>query len=151
MINFLWEAQKKANEKKELDEFIKGNPDSRELKKALAVKMTLEKKPPKEIQNLLNTSRSSVSRWMLAYREKGIEGIRLKYQGLKSQLTEKQRAETIAWLKEKNYYRLEELVNYIDIEYGVQYKSKQSYYSIFKEAGISWKKSQKKNPKKKWS
>jgi len=33
-------------------------------------------------------------------------------------------------------------------DYDVVFDSKQSYYSLFEEAGISWKKTQKRNPKK---
>jgi putative transposase len=36
---------------------------------------------------------------------------------------------------------------YIDERYGVIYRSKQSYYELFKKAKISWHKSQKCNPK----
>ncbi|NEO46088.1 MAG: winged helix-turn-helix domain-containing protein [Moorea sp. SIO4A3] len=32
--------------------------------------------------------------------------------------------------------------------YGIKFQSKQSYYDIFKEAGMSWKKTQKSNPKR---
>ena len=40
-----------------------------------------------------------------------------------------------------------ELAIYIEAKYGVIYQSQQSYYSLFESAQISWKKSQKKNPK----
>ena len=39
------------------------------------------------------------------------------------------------------------LVTYLDREFGVIYKSKQSYYELFERAKISWKKTQKTNPK----
>ena len=42
---------------------------------------------------------------------------------------------------------LAELAIYIESKYGVIYQSQQSYYSLFKSAQVSWKKSQKKNPK----
>ncbi|NEP29690.1 MAG: winged helix-turn-helix domain-containing protein [Moorea sp. SIO3I6] len=32
--------------------------------------------------------------------------------------------------------------------YGIKFPSKQSYYDLFKEAGMSWKKTQKRNPKR---
>ncbi|MGF1491044.1 MAG: winged helix-turn-helix domain-containing protein, partial [Microcoleaceae cyanobacterium] len=49
------------------------------------------------------------------------------------------------WLKGKNYWNLQELQYYIEEVYGVVFASKQSYYEIFAEAGISWKKTQKRN------
>ena len=42
---------------------------------------------------------------------------------------------------------MEELINYLDKQYGVVYKSKQSYYNLFNLANISWKRTQKTNPK----
>jgi putative transposase len=38
-------------------------------------------------------------------------------------------------------------VIYVEQEFGVSYKSKQSYYELFARANISWKKTQKINPK----
>jgi len=37
---------------------------------------------------------------------------------------------------------------HLEKEYKVTFKSNQSYYDLFTEAKISWKKSQKKNPLK---
>ncbi|MEG4278207.1 IS630 family transposase [Microcoleus sp. MON1_C1] len=39
------------------------------------------------------------------------------------------------------------MVTYLEQEFGVIYKSKQSYYELFDRAKISWKKTQKTNPK----
>ena len=47
----------------------------------------------------------------------------------------------------KNQWDLSELSNYIAERYQIEFQSKTSYYQLFKSAGISWKKSQKKNPK----
>jgi putative transposase len=38
-------------------------------------------------------------------------------------------------------------VTYVEQEFGVIYKSKQSYYELFARANISWEKTQKINPK----
>jgi hypothetical protein len=54
----------------------------------------------------------------------------------------------IEWLQQKQYWQLLELVEYVDQHYGVIFASKQSYYDLFHEAGIRWKKTQKRNPKK---
>jgi len=48
---------------------------------------------------------------------------------------------------DQNYWNLAELQGYVQQEYDVVFDSKQSYYSLFEEAGISWK-TQKRNPKK---
>lgn len=58
-----------------------------------------------------------------------------------------QRQAVIAWLQSKNYWNLGELQGHIQDEYDVVFDSKQSYYTLFEQAGISWKKTQKRNPK----
>jgi putative transposase len=41
----------------------------------------------------------------------------------------------------------DELVTYLEREFGVIYKSKQSYYELLSMAEITWKKTQRINPK----
>jgi putative transposase len=52
----------------------------------------------------------------------------------------------IDWLKQKNYWHLTELKEHIEDNFSVTFESNQSYYELFKQADISWKKTQKKNP-----
>lgn len=130
-----------------LTQFIESNPDPRELKRALAIRMSLAGDTYRKIEDILGMSKTRISFWKQRFSDSGIDGIKLGYQGRKSHLTSEQRAETIKWLKSKDYFLLEELVNYLDENYAVLYKSRQSYYDLFEEAGISWKKSQKINPK----
>ena len=49
----------------------------------------------------------------------------------------------------KDYIKkmLDELKGHIQEQYGVRFKSRQSYYDLFHDAEISWKKTQKRNPK----
>ncbi len=54
----------------------------------------------------------------------------------------------IDWLKHKNYWNLQELQTHIEEHYQVVFESDQSYYGLFAQAGISWKKTQRSNPKK---
>ena len=49
-------------------------------------------------------------------------------------------------MRAQYYLRLSDLKNYLQKQYDVFFELLQSYYNLFKEAGISWKKSQKKNP-----
>ncbi len=44
-------------------------------------------------------------------------------------------------------WNIAELAIHIEEKYEVIYQSRQSYYFLFKSAQVSWKKSQKKNPK----
>jgi len=68
---------------------------------------------------------------------KGIAGIKLGHKGSKGYLTALQNPEVIEWLKNKEYWNLDELVTYLEREFGVIYKSKQSYYELFARAKIS--------------
>ncbi|MBK8536834.1 MAG: winged helix-turn-helix domain-containing protein [Candidatus Competibacteraceae bacterium] len=45
-------------------------------------------------------------------------------------------------MKDKPYYSVEELRDWIELHYGVIYQSKQSYYDMLKEAGLSWHQTQ---------
>ena len=58
-----------------------------------------------------------------------------------------ERAAIMDWLQKNNYWNLGELKAYIEERYEIVFSSQQSYYEIFDSAGLSWKKSQKRNPK----
>ena len=131
----------------ELMEFIQSNPDPRELKRALAVKMVMQNYSVSTIGNILGVSLGFVSKWKYVFAEQGTAGLELKYKGSKSYLNQTQIQTVINWLKQKNYWHLEELKEYIEDNYHVVFESNQSYYDLFKQANISWKKTQKKNPR----
>ncbi len=71
----------------------------------------------------------------------------MRHQGSRGYLTPEQRQGVVKWLQQKNYWNLDELQQYVEQQYNVVFESKQSYYSLFAQAGISWKKTQKCNPK----
>ncbi|MEB3174152.1 MAG: winged helix-turn-helix domain-containing protein [Cyanobacteriota bacterium] len=131
-----------------LDEFIDRTSEPMTLKRALAVRMWIKGIETKKIQDVLGVSAAFISKWKVRFAMEGVEGLRLKYQGSKGFLDSDERREVIEWLQSKNDWMLEELEAYIEEKYGVQFKSRTSYYELFKESGISWKKTQKKNPKK---
>jgi len=130
-----------------LESFVKSNPDVRELKRGLAVKMAIEEYPYQKITQLLGVSSFCISDWKKKFKANGIEGIMLGHKGSKKYLTDGQFTEVVKWLSSQKYWHLEELVNYLDRQYGVVYKSKQSYYNLLDLANISWKRTQKTNPK----
>lgn len=131
----------------DLNAFIHSNPDARELKRAVAVQMFLKGYKHREIGESLGVSSGFISKWTGHYEQLGVAGLKLGYPGSVGHLEPEQRQLVIAWLKEKNYWNLAELQAYIDAEYGIVFNSKQSYYTLFEQAGISWKKTQKRNPK----
>lgn len=84
----------------------------------------------------------------LAFIVEGIEGLKLGYQGSKSYLKPEQKQQVLDWLKRKNYWNLNELECYVARKFDVVFEGRTSYYNLFHQAGVSWKKSQKENPKK---
>ena len=109
--------------------------------------MALQGQSYSQIKELLGIHPCCITNWKKRFLRQGLEGIKLGYQGSKGYLTREARAEVINWLKEKKYWNISELVTYLDEEYGVIYQAKQSYYELLSNASISWKKSQKVNPK----
>lgn len=132
----------------ELSKFIQASLDPRELKRALAVQMVLQDYRHREIQSVLQVSSGFISKWTQTFEQHGVEGLRLQYKGSTGYLNAEQRQAVLEWLKQKNYWDLQELQTEIDARHRVVFQSNQSYYELFHAAGISWKKTQKRNPKK---
>ena len=73
----------KTSQLDELIEFIKGKTDSRELKRAIAVKLALEEYAYPKIQSIVNVSAGFISKWKTAFLAQEIKGLLLKYKGAK--------------------------------------------------------------------
>jgi transposase len=147
MDNPLIKQQEEYKKIADLTSLINSNPDPRELKRALAVKMSIDGHPDRTIAQLLGVSNNFIRDWKKAFKVEGVDGVKLGYKGAKGKLTTEQREEIIEWLKNKQYWHLDELINHLEDKYDVVYKSKQSYYELFEQGRISWKRSQKVNPK----
>jgi len=130
-----------------LKEFIASCPNAREVRKALAVKLIYQGYLYEEIQAILDVSLGSISGWKQTYELQGIDGLCLNHKGRISYLTSEHKEEVLSWLQTKNCWELGELEYKLAFDYNVVYESKQSYYSLFNAAGISWKKTTKLNPK----
>ena len=130
-----------------LQEFIQSNPDPRELKRAIAVNMSLQGMKHYQIQDALGVSSGFISKWTQNYAQQGVPGLQLAHKGSCGYLTPTQRLQIRDWLSQREAWNLSELQDHIQEQYGVRFKSKQSYYDLFHQAGISWKKTQKRNPK----
>jgi transposase len=77
----------------------------------------------------------------------GVEGLRLRYQGKEALLKPEQRAAVVEWIKEHETLRVEEVRDYVESHYGVIYQSKQSYYDLLSDGGMSYHHSEAVNPK----
>ena len=127
-----------------LEELIASDPEPRELKRALAVKMRLEGMKHHQIQPVLGVHSSYISRWESRYRQEGVAGLRSKYKGSKGYLTQAERQEVTVWIEQENQRTLWELIDHLEKHYGVVYSSLQSYYDLLKQAGMSWHRGKKK-------
>lgn len=130
-----------------LEDFIKNSQDKLEITRATAVKMVVCGYKHQEIMPILGVSSGFISKWKKSFFQEGVDGLRVAYKGSKGFLNVQQRIEIIEWLRSKDRWTLNELEYQIASQYGVSFESKQSYYDLFHEAGISWKKTQALNPK----
>ena len=131
----------------DLHEFINTTRESRELKRALAIKNTLAGRPWKEVAEELGVCESFIGKWRRIYDTQGIEGLRLGYKGSSGYLSPEAKTDVMTWLQKPQRWNVGSLRTYLHRQYGVEYQSRQSYYDLLHEAKLSWKKSQKRNPK----
>ncbi|NER07898.1 MAG: transposase [Okeania sp. SIO3C4] len=101
-----------------------------------------------QIQEILQVSQSYVSKWVTRYKKTGLEALPTQYKGKPSYLSEGQKAELLTHLSAQDSYSLSQLVAYIRENYGVVFKSQESYYQLLRAGGLSWHRTQKSNPKK---
>lgn len=147
MANEVASDNPKAAEIEELKAFISKQRDARQVKKALAVKLFYQGYGYEAIIAILDISMGSVANWKQAYEAQGLRGFQPRHQGRQGALNPADRAAVIEWLQQKPIWTLGELESYLASDYDVVYESKQSYYTLFQEAGLSWKKTSKVNPK----
>jgi len=134
-----------------LDDIINDDKrDSRELKRALIVKMVESDMDRLIIQNTFNVSSTFISRWFVHYKNhnKDARSLLLGYKGSSSYLKESEKASIVTYLNKQTSITLVAFKKYIKETYQVVYKSDQSYYDLLELGKMSWKKTQKKIPKK---
>jgi transposase len=131
-----------------LEKFIQNNPCPQELKRALAVRMVKQGLSYRQIAEFLAVSIGFISGCCRRYQAQGVEGLKLKYWGTQGYLNPEQKQQIYQWLNQKDYWTIEEVIAYIEDEYGVVYRSRQSYYTLLSEAGFSWKRSAPTHPDK---
>ncbi len=131
-----------------IDDMINDTADPRELKRALSVKMLQNGIIPQIIANVLNVSEQYVSKWKGKYQKEGVAGLILGYRGSTSYLTSEQRADVVAWIQAQENITVEAVRDYVEAQYGVIYRSKQSYYDLLQEGGMSYHRTIPANPKR---
>lgn len=131
-----------------LDEIINESRDALEVKRALCVKMAVSEMPAAQISELLNVTQQYVSKWRVRYGQEGARSLLSGYRGSESYLNNEQRAEILSWIKSHETISVEAVRDYVEEKYSVLYQSKQSYYDLLRAAGLSYHKSEKRNPKR---
>lgn len=130
-----------------IDEIINESRDAREVKRAICIKMLEQGIKPEEIGKLLNVSIQWVSKWKIKYEEGGAAILKLTYKGKEKYLTKEEENKILEWIINKEEIKIEEVIEYIEKQYQIIYKSKQSYYDLMDKAGMSYHKSEAVNPK----
>jgi transposase len=132
----------------DLTAFLAETRDSREYRRALAVKLALQGYLVEAIGNMLDVTPGFVSQWKKAYETQGAAGLTLKYQGSQPYLSASERQAVIDWVKNEQEWSVEHLQAHIETTYGVVFQSRQSYYQLLGDAGITYKQAQRANPKR---
>ena len=131
-----------------LDEIINESRDAREVKRAVCVKMAVSEIPTAQITEILNVTQQYVSKWRVRYEREGARSLLSGYRGSESYLTDEHRAQILSWIRSHETITVAAVHDYVEEQYGVVYQSKQSYYDLLQAAGLSYHKSEKKNPKR---
>ena len=132
----------------DLTAFLAEKRDSREYRRALAVKLALQGYLYEVISDMLDVTPGFVSQAKHAYETQGTAGLTLKYQGTQPYLSAFERQAVIEWLKKEQEWSVERLHTHIETSYGVVFQSRQSYYQLLADAGITHKQAQRANPKR---
>ena len=130
-----------------LDELIDSG-DPREIKRAVSVKMFLQGYSREQISQLLNIGGDFVTKWNIIYRRDGAKGLRLHYKGGEGYLDESDYQSVLHFIRQHVTITVEELARHLKEEYDVIYASSRSYYDLLHAARMSWKKTEKVNPKR---
>jgi putative transposase len=131
-----------------LQSFIQSNPRPQALKRALAVQMIEKGHRYRHIQAILQVSIGFISSSKQRYQAQGIAGLRVNYWGTQGYLSAQHKEAVLSWMGHKEVWTIEEVMEHLESEYNVVYRSRQSYYTLMAQAGFSWKKAQPGNPLK---
>ena len=123
----------------DLTAFLAEKRDSREYRRALAVKLVLQGYLYEAISDMLDVTPGFISQVKKAYETAGTAGLTLKYQGTPSYLSGEERQAVISWLKSQQEWSVERLQAYLSTTYGVVFQSRQSYYQLLADAEITYK------------
>jgi putative transposase len=132
----------------DLTAFLAEKRDSREYRRGLAVKLAFQGYLYEAISDMLDVTPGFVSQWKKAYETQGTAGLMLRYHGSQPYLSTSERQAVIDWLKTQQEWSIDSLHAHIETTYDVVFQSRQSYYQLLADAGITYKQAQRTNPKR---
>lgn len=121
-----------------LAELIEETKDARELKRALSVKMRQSGIGVAQVGELLEVTAPYVRKWQRRYEAGGVEALRVGYRGSESYLRGEQRQEVEEGIGTHETVSVEEVRDYSEEQYGVVYRSQQSYSEFLEAGGMSY-------------
>jgi transposase len=146
-------------ELKELLQAYRSCKDAATRTRYQAVRLYGEGYPEKEIEQITGCSRTSLMEWCRAYREDPAQGLvdkraggnranlsKLQIEELQQvlhQYTPKERFGSKASTVNGQYWSVEDLVQVVREQYGVEYKSRASYTNLLGLCGFSYQKTEK--------
>jgi transposase len=130
-----------------LKDFIKSNPNEKEMRRALAVKLAVEGYVYRRISKILEVSVGFISKWNQAFQSGGLTALKSSYKGGKGYLNQIERQTVIEWLIQQKTWEVSDLEVALIEKYDVVFQSRQSYYQLLKEARITWQKGEQVNPR----
>lgn len=131
-----------------LESFIETTQDVREYRRALSIKLAQVGVSTPQICGSLGVSPQYVSKWKHRFQNEGVGCLRVAYRGSQSFLTDVQREVVLTWIGQHESLRLEELCSHLEVNYGITYQSKQSYYDLLDAGSMSYHRTEKQNPRK---
>ena len=128
--------------------------DRHEIKRLQAVRLYGSGMSITGILTILDTSESSIRQWVQHYQEKGLQGLRSKWQGNNAKkLSDVQRTELRKRLQQHppeqwgistgRFWTVSDLEVAVQQWYGVSYRSPHSYVTLLHECGFSYQQPEK--------
>jgi putative transposase len=115
-----------------------------EIKRAMAVRMSVCGYSRAEIAEVLNVSVQFVDKWKAIYFQQGVDGLKLGYRGSQGYLSPEERQQIIAYIKAQDSFTVSELREHIKTHYAVEYNSLKSYSDLLHAGGFGYRKNAKK-------
>ncbi len=111
-----------------------------EIKRAMAVRMSVCGYSRAEIAEVLNVSVQFVDKWKSIYFRQGVDGLKLGYRGSQGYLSPEERQQIVAHIKSHGSFTVDELREYVKNQYAVEYNSVKSYSDLLHAAGFGYRK-----------